>query len=192
MTMNRTKAYANLIRDERNQMKEDREENQNWNLSKISFNVITNSFYPRAARRLHSDRGINLPKTDRRTSCRRHHMAPCVSHSLGREIRDDLLLIFFFLNRSNLSRHSDNNKHTKELRIWLNLKRNNIANRNPRNLNQMKCVVVCISLLPSALVVVLPRIGSERQLQTLETPRHAKSLSKMCLIASFSQSDFFC
>lgn len=101
-----------------------------------------------------------------------------------------LVINIFFLYCSNLSRHSDN-KHTKELRIWLNLKRNNIANRNPRNLNQMKCVVVCISLLPSALVVVLPRIGSERQLQTLETPRHAKSLSKMCLIASFSRKVIF-
>lgn len=93
MTMNRTKAYANLIREKPNERRSRGEPELKF--VKISFNVITNSFYPRAARRLHSDRGINLPKTDRRTSCRRHHMAPCGSHSLGREIRDDLLLIFF-------------------------------------------------------------------------------------------------
>lgn len=41
MTMNRTKAYANLIRDERNQTKEDREENQKSPLmwSQIPFTL---------------------------------------------------------------------------------------------------------------------------------------------------------
>lgn len=141
-------------------------------VKRISFNVFT--FRSTILSALHSEKGINLPK-----QIVEHHVEGITWRLAALALPGAKSETFFFLLCcANLAPIRQQQTH-KELWIWLNLKRNNIANRNPQNLNQMKCVVILFFLL--CLGPEWEATGGASDTWNCET---CQSLSKICLIAS--------